>query len=293
MKRSPSNHSMAGTRQRPPRSAQSAAETATGPHCPASVEYENVTKVFNGPTGQFVAVRDIRASAVAGGITAFIGPSGCGKSTLLKAAAGIDPPSQGRVLANGIEITSISTAFAAKVGFVTQEANLLPWMNVLDNVALPLRIQGVAKKEREDRARDWLDRVGLSGFSDFYPRQLSGGMQKRCSVARTMVYEPRIILMDEPFGALDAITRLTLQDLVARIHRAAQALTIILVTHDLGEAIALGDRVMVITGSPGSVRHIVDVPVLGERDVYSALQDPKHAEIQGQLWGFIEEGMRG
>lgn len=232
-------------------------------------------------------MQSITFSVVPGGITSIVGPSGCGKTTLLRIAAGLEEATEGSVLVDGRPVTSIQEARNLGIGFVTQDANLLPWMTVLDNVALPLKIARVPKSERISRARDWLDRVGLKSFEKFFPAQLSGGMQKRCSVARTMAYQPRAVLMDEPFGALDAMTRTTLQNLLLRLLTDVGGITGVLVTHDLSEALALSKRIVVISGRPGTLRRVVDVDLGERRDVYHAAEHPNFGALQGQLWDAI------
>jgi NitT/TauT family transport system ATP-binding protein len=174
-----------------------------------------------------------------------------------------------------------------EVGYITQESNLFPWATALENVMMPLQIRRVPKKERVRRAKDWIDIVGLGGFEDHYPRQLSGGMQKRCSIARTMVYEPEVLFMDEPFGALDAITKATLQKTILDLWEKRQT-SVIFITHDLTEAIALSDRVAVMTGRPGRIRTTVDIPLGRPRDVYNITDVPNFKTLRHELWHLLE-----
>jgi NitT/TauT family transport system ATP-binding protein len=254
-----------------------------------AVVFSDVTKEFTAAGRTRPAICDIDLVAQGGRITSFIGPSGCGKSTLLNLVSGIAAPTKGTVSVNGVVIDSVKTARQQGVGFVTQDANLLPWRTVYENISLPLRVAGVSRAERKDRTMTWIDRVGLGGFEEYFPSQLSGGMQKRCSVARTLVYAPKIVLLDEPFGALDALTRLTLQDLLVKLLDGVGETTAILVTHDLQEAIAISDQVAVITGRPGRMRTIVDIPLPHPRDVYTATEAAGFADLHARLRELILE----
>jgi NitT/TauT family transport system ATP-binding protein len=268
--------------------------TSPGDGGASQMEYQSVGKVFRSPSGPLRTLSSVSFEVVPGGITSIVGPSGCGKTTLLRIAAGLETASEGSVLVDGQKVTSIDDARARGVGIVTQDANLLPWLTVLDNVALPMKIGGVPKAERIDRAMTWLDNVGLTSFEKFYPAQLSGGMQKRCSVARAMAYNPRVLLLDEPFGALDAMTRMTLQNLLLELLDRVGGLTGILVTHDLSEALALGEQVVAITGRPGRVRSVVRVDLGKDRDVYDIAEHPNFGALQHQLWEAIRgEGAKG
>jgi NitT/TauT family transport system ATP-binding protein len=174
-----------------------------------------------------------------------------------------------------------------EIGYITQDSNLFPWATVLENISMPLQIRRVPKKERTQRAKEWIEIVGLGGFENHYPRQLSGGMQKRCSIARTMVYEPEILLMDEPFGALDAITKASLQRTILALWEKRQT-SVIFITHDLTEAIALSDRVAVRTGTPGRIRRTVEIRLSRPRDVYNITDVPNFKELRRELWQLLE-----
>jgi NitT/TauT family transport system ATP-binding protein len=189
-----------------------------------------------------------------GEVLSVLGPSGCGKSTLLRIMAGLDGPSRGRVLLNGAPVTGPRR----EIGVVFQQATLLPWRTVLENVLLPAQMQRLDRSRSTERARDLLDLVGLSGFSDKYPFELSGGMQQRVAICRALVCDPRILLMDEPFGALDAMTREQMNVELMRI-QAEQRKTIVFITHSIPEAVFLGDRVMVMTPRPGKVALIAEI----------------------------------
>ena len=248
-----------------------------------ALRFDGVTIAFATERGRHVAVRDISFGVPDRGFVAVVGPSGCGKSTLLNVSSGLLPPSAGSVEVFGKPVTGVERG----VGYITQDANLLPWMTVLDNVALPLKLVGVGRTEREGRAREWIERVGLGGFERFFPMQLSGGMQKRCSIARTLVYGPRVILMDEPFGPLDAMTRIVLQqELLALWERDRKA--ILFVTHDLAEAIALADSVVVMTQGPGRIKATIPIPLPRPRDVGAIHATPGFADLFGELWSLFQ-----
>jgi NitT/TauT family transport system ATP-binding protein len=214
---------------------------------------------------------------------AIVGPSGCGKSTVLNMVAGFLQPTGGRIEALGREVTQVNT----DVGYVTQDSNLLPWLTAAKNIELPLKIRGVAKAEREQRVAEWIGLVGLEGFENSYPHQLSGGMQKRCAIARTLVYDPEVLLLDEPFGALDAITKTVLQGVLLDLW-SAKPRSVLFVTHDLNEAITLSDKVVVMTKRPGTIKAIVDVDIPRPRNVYEIGSDPRFGELHHQLWSLFK-----
>jgi NitT/TauT family transport system ATP-binding protein len=182
-----------------------------------------------------------------------VGPSGCGKTTLLKILAGLLAPSEGEVFFEGEQVTKPRR----KIGFVFQEANLMPWRTVEDNISLPLELQGMNGKEVQQKASDLIELVGLSGFEKTYPRDLSGGMAQRVAIARALIHDPDILLLDEPFGALDALTRERMATELMRIW-GAQKVTVVMVTHSISEAILLSDRILVLGPRPGTVK--LDLP---------------------------------
>ena len=212
-----------------------------------------------------------------------VGPSGCGKTTLLRLAAGLTRPSSGQVLYKGKPIAGLNT----EVGFITQESNLFPWLTAVENVEFPLTLLGVAKRERRERAREWLRLVGLTGFESNYPAELSGGMQKRVSIARTLIYEPEAVLMDEPFGALDAQTRMMLHHELLQIW-ARQRNTIIFITHDLVEAITLSDQIVVMSKRPGRLRAEYKVPLPRPRNVFQIFLEPHFDDFYATLWNHFK-----
>jgi NitT/TauT family transport system ATP-binding protein len=257
---------------------------AAGTTATPEFSYRNVTRRFRSAgDNEFVALESVNFDIQSGSFTCFIGPSGCGKTTLLNMSAGLLGASDGEVFFRGKKLTSVNTG----VGFITQHDNLLPWRTVEKNVGIALEIQKVPKKERHRRVTEAIELVGLTGFAERYPSQLSGGMQKRASLARGLVYGPPALLMDEPFGALDAQLRFTMQKELLRIWERDRK-TIIFVTHDLDEAILLADRIVVFGTHPGRVVHVEDVPLERPRDFADLRQNPTYTEIWERLWKLLE-----
>ena len=204
--------------------------------------------------GDLPVLERIDLKIARGGFVALVGPSGCGKTTLLNLAAGLMQPDAGAVHYDGARLLRPNTS----AGYLTQDDALLPWRDVLANVALPLEIKGIDRKTRFARARDIIAKVGLAGFEHHRPSELSGGMRKRVSLARTLIYRPETLLLDEPFGALDAQTRVLMQKQLLDLY-GEFGLTVLLVTHDIGEAIALADRIVLLTARPGRIAEVLDV----------------------------------
>lgn len=246
---------------------------------PATIRFEQIRVAFTVAGRTTLAIEDASFDVADGRITTVVGPSGCGKTTLLRLAAGLVRPSAGQVLYKDRAVAGLNTG----VGYVTQESQLFPWLSIVENVEFPLAARGVPAKARRERARAWLARVGLDGFEDNYPFQLSGGMQKRASIARTMIYEPEVVLMDEPFGPLDAQTRMTMQHELLELWRRERK-TILFITHDLVEAIALSDTVIVMTKRPGRIKEIFEVPLARPRDVFEIHLAPGFDEAYARLW---------
>ena len=225
------------------------------------LDVDCITKRFSTPEGAIIAVEGISFSVAAGEFVSIIGPSGCGKSTLFNIVGGLLGDYEGRVTVAGDTISGTHPA----IGMVFQEESTFPWRTVEENVAFPLEIAGVAKAERIERAAHFIALVGLQGFERRHPVELSGGMRQRVAIARTLASEPRILLMDEPFAALDEQTRLLLGDKVLQIQQALKQTTL-LITHNLTEAVQLSDRVLVMTYRPGRLKRVVDIDLPHPRD---------------------------
>jgi NitT/TauT family transport system ATP-binding protein len=248
----------------------------------------NVSHSFRTPAGTMMtALEDVSIAVAENEFFTVVGPTGCGKTTLLNIAAGLVAPAGGSVVLSRPGPAGPAGPATPVIGYITQDSNLLPWCTVLENIMVGLEARGVPKPDRRRRAAEWAGRVGLAGFENHYPRQLSGGMQKRCSIARTMVYEPDIVFMDEPFSALDAITKSVLQKTFLQL-RDESLKTIIFITHDLNEAIALSDRVAVMTGRPGRVKTVVEIPFGRPRDIYHIAKEPGFQDLHDELWACLE-----
>jgi NitT/TauT family transport system ATP-binding protein len=248
----------------------------------ALLSVENLSHAFGARANQSPApvLSDITITAPAGQFVSIVGPSGCGKSTLLTMISGLEAPSAGTVRFQGSPVTSARREF----GFIFQRDALLPWKSLADNVSLPLRYRGISRSEASATAEKWLDLLGLAGLGRRYPYQVSGGQRKRAAIAATMVYEPRLMLMDEPFGALDVQTRDMIETDILRIWGEIGSQTVFFVTHDLEEAVALGDRVIVISRGPGRViaDYAIDLP--RPRDVREIRTEPAFREYYEKIW---------
>ena len=207
-----------------------------------------------------------------------IGPSGCGKTTFLRVLAGLTPPSSGKVLINGSKATTLGSGIAV----VFQEHVLMPWRTALGNVAFGLEFKNVTQEARKKKAKEMIQLVGLEGFEDSYPYELSGGMRQRIGLARALAVNPKILLMDEPFGSVDAQTRELMQDELLRIWRHEKK-TVVFVTHSIEEAIYLSDRIAIMTPRPGHIKEVIDVDFSRPRN-YSQKGDPKFAELRFRIW---------
>ena len=234
-------------------------------------------------TQRYTAVRDINLTVGAGEFVAVVGPTGCGKSTLLNVAAGLLAPSTGSVKVFGEPLSGIN----ARAGYMFQAESLMPWRTAVQNVMAGLEFRGVT--DAAAQAQDWLKRVGLGGFGDRYPHQLSGGMRKRVSLAQTLVLDPDIILMDEPFSALDIQTRQLMENEVLALW-AAKKKAVLFITHDLDEAIALSDRVLVMSAGPGShpIGEFV-IDLARPRDVAEVKVVPRFMELHAAIWAVLRE----
>ncbi len=252
---------------------------------PPVIDFRGVYKRFVTPSGSaYTALRDLNFLVQPGEFCAVVGPTGCGKSTTLALISGLEPPSAGEVRVFGEPVTGIGT----DIGYVFQTDAVFPWKSVLDNVAAGPRFRGTSKPEAHARAREWIARVGLAGFEQHYPHQLSGGMRKRAALAQTLINNPRIILMDEPFSALDVQTRSLMENELLALWAATGA-SVVFVTHDLEEAIAMADRVIVLTAGPATVKGSYAVDLARPRNVAEIRFDPRFNDIYQTIWNDLRE----
>jgi len=252
---------------------------------PPAIQITGVTRRFLTPEGTFhTAMHDFSLTVKRGEFVCVVGPTGCGKSTTLNLVTGLITPSAGQVRVMGQPVNGIDQ----RVGFVFQSDALFPWRNVLDNVAAGPRYRGVPKAEANDKARHWIARVGLGKFETLYPHQLSGGMRKRVALAQTFINEPEILLLDEPFSALDIQTRTVMQDELLKLWSGTQA-SVVFVTHDLEESVALADKVVVLTASPATVKkvHTIDLP--RPRVMSDIRYEQKFIDIARHIWDDLRE----
>ena len=263
-----------------------AAPPAGEPRPGAMISLEAAGKQFSARGSTLRALEPVTLDVRPQEFVALVGPSGCGKSTILNLVAGLLHPSEGVVRYNGEAVTRPNV----RVGYLTQKDTLLPWRNVRDNVglALELKIRRTSRAESDERVAAMIDLVGLEGFESHYPGELSGGMRKRAALARTLIYEPETLLMDEPFGALDAQLRLLMMDELQRLTQARR-ITVVFVTHDLGEAIALADRVVIMSARPGRIRRITAIPLPRPRDVFSLRFTPEFSHLYEELWNELKD----
>lgn len=248
------------------------------------IEIRHIYKWFISRSRDVLALEDVSLDICEGDFIAFVGPSGCGKSTLLNMIAGLLLPTSGSIIYQGEEIKEVNR----NIGYITQHDSIFPWRTTEQNVGISLEIKNVPSVEKAKRVQEYIDLVGLQGFEKHYPSQLSGGMRKRVGLARTLIYNPEALLLDEPFGALDAQLRLTLQDELLRIWEQTKK-TMVFVTHDLGEAIALADRVVVFTGRPGKVKLVREIPIPRPRNVFRIRFSPQFGELYEEIWKSLRE----
>ncbi len=243
----------------------------------------DLTKIYDGGSkGAVTAIDHVNLEVRDGEFVMIVGPSGCGKTTLINILGGLNDATDGTVLLDGKPVEGPG----ADRGMVFQGYSLFPWLSVQKNVEFGLKMKKIPKEDRADRAKKFIDLVGLTGFEDALPKQLSGGMKQRVAIARTLANEPEILLMDEPFGALDAQTRVVMQELLADISKKTRT-TILFITHDIDEAVLLGERIYVMSRRPGTIREVLEVHIPGERS-HESLVLPEFLEtkkrIMDMLW---------
>lgn len=248
---------------------------------------DNVGKVFSTKSGQVVALDQTSFSVAEGEFVTILGPSGCGKSTILRVVAGLEEPTFGHVYLDGKEIKGPGP----DRGMVFQSYTLYPWLTVKDNITFGLDLKGVPKKEQDEIARHYLDLIGLKGFDKHYPIQLSGGMKQRVAIARALANDPQILLMDEPFGALDAQTRTIMQEILLKVWEESKK-TILFITHDVEESIFLGDSIYVMTARPGRLKKNIKVPLPRPRDYHNKSSEEFLALKQELLELIREESLK-
>jgi NitT/TauT family transport system ATP-binding protein len=268
---------------------ENALPTVTSPAIPtghqageAIVSATRVGKTFETPRGAITAVEDVTLSFPPGSFTVIVGPSGCGKSTFLRMVAGLESPTSGDLAFGTVRGNGASPTNA----LVFQGRSLFPWLNLRQNVAYGLRLQGTSRSRRHARAEELLQLVGLRRFARAYPHQVSEGMRQRVAIARSLAVDPDILLMDEPFGALDEQTRMILQEELLRIWEATGK-TVIFVTHSLDEALLLADTIVVMSAQPGTIRTVFGVPFPRPRALTEVRNDPRFAELFAKTWDIL------
>ena len=252
-----------------------------------SISIQAVRKAYVARGAERLALDRVDLDIAAGEFVAFVGPSGCGKSTLMNMIAGILPVTEGVIVHEGRPVRGINR----HVGYMTQADAVLPWRTVRQNVELPLRFHGIPRRDRAAQAEAMLDQVGLAGFGGSFPAELSGGMRKRVALAQLLAYGPGTLLMDEPFGALDAQLKLLMQEQLLRIWTERRQ-TVVFVTHDLAEAITLAQRVVVFSGRPGRIKQIEDVALPADRDPFRARFLPEFERAYTRLWEALAPEIR-
>jgi NitT/TauT family transport system ATP-binding protein len=261
----------------------SAASGTTGPAF--SIELQSVTRRFISPEGKVIpALQNFSLKVRRGEFCAVVGPTGCGKSTTLSLITGLAKPSAGTVRLYGQPVTGIDR----RIGFVFQADAVFPWQNVLQNVAAGPLYRGTPQEAAFAKASDWIRRVGLTGFEAHYPHQLSGGMRKRVALAQTFINEPEILLMDEPFSALDVQTRALMQEELLQLWSANRA-SVVFVTHDIEEAIGLADRVFVLTKGPATVKKVYEIDLPRPRNLSEVRYSSRFVELSRQIWNDLRD----
>jgi NitT/TauT family transport system ATP-binding protein len=255
------------------------------------IDVRGLSKSFQLAGTAIEAVRDISFSVRRGEFVALLGPSGSGKSTILNMIATLVKPSGGQILIDGKPVAAGKAT--PNVGYVFQRDTLFPWRTVADNIGYGLQLAGVAEAERKQRIAACVAQAGLHGFEAAYPSALSGGMRQRAALMRTLVVEPQILLMDEPFGALDTHTKIDMHDVLLKIWDREQQ-TVLFVTHDLGEALTLADRIILLSARPGMIKDMFDVDFARPRDAVRVRETPRYAELFQHIWHSLgEEFIKG
>ncbi|MCZ9884527.1 ABC transporter ATP-binding protein [Arthrobacter sp. B2a2-09] len=257
-----------------------------GAKAAAGIDIVGLTKRYLTPKGEtFTAIQDVNLRVEPGEFCAIVGPTGCGKSTTLAQVSGLERPSAGSVSVHDQIVDGITKG----VSYMFQADALFPWKTVLANVLIGPVLLGMPKREATVLARDWLRRVGLAGFEDRYPHQLSGGMRKRVAMAAALINNPRILLMDEPFGALDVQTKAIMQNELLQLWEELRP-SVLFITHDLDEAVALADKVVIMTSSPGTIKDVFDIDLPRPRgDVQQIRHEERFLELQGRIWESLKD----
>jgi NitT/TauT family transport system ATP-binding protein len=249
---------------------------------PVKIRLSHLTKRFRTKAGVFTAVDDVSVEISSGSFFMIVGPSGCGKTTLLRIVAGLEQPSAGAV-----EVVRADREKPINA-MIFQGESIFPWMTVWDNAAYGLAMRGVAKREIAEVVGHYLERTGLTRFADSYPHQLSGGMKQRVAIARAFANDPQILLMDEPFSALDEQNKTLLQQELLRIWEETKK-TVLFITHSVDEAVTLGDRIMIMTAQPGRAKAMIDVPFPRPRNVFDLRAEPAYGELIYRIWGDLRD----
>jgi NitT/TauT family transport system ATP-binding protein len=253
------------------------------------LDIRSLRKVYDSRGRQVEALRDITFSVDSGEFVCVVGPSGCGKTTLLRTIGGLLRPTSGEVTVAGVPVNGPPDGLA--IVFQEYGRSLFPWLKVHENVELPLKAKGLGRRERGPLVREAIDAVGLADAGAAWPWQLSGGMQQRVAIARALAYQPRVLLMDEPFAAVDAQTRADLEDLVRSVWQRF-GVTLLFVTHDIDEAVYLGQRVVVLSASPTTVVEDLAIDLPAERDQLNTRADPRFVELRGHVYSRIQQAKR-
>ncbi|NOU70378.1 ATP-binding cassette domain-containing protein [Paenibacillus sp. LMG 31458] len=252
-----------------------------GGNAAAKIEIRGLSKVYKGRNGDTVALQNTDLTIMQNEFVSVVGPSGCGKTTLLNIIGGLEPSTSGSVKVDGIEVKGPGK----DRGVVFQQYALFPWKTVQKNVEFGLKLRGLSKQERKEKAEHYLELVGLKDFANAYPKELSGGMKQRVAIARAYAVQPEVLLMDEPFGALDAQTRAQLQEELLKTWQKEKK-TCFFITHDVEEAVILAQRVIIMSARPGRIKEIIDIDIPYPRDQSTKL-DPRFISIKNEIWSKV------